>query len=158
MLHTLSFSCRTKQSTSLLSILSSNNNYNMNKLLCKCFSAKNKRKFESKNISKPEDDSSLIEFQHLLRLFYKKSHPDLLRSSNPEYANLNDNSMQELNGILTIAKQYNEFSARMVKNVPFYIKNNDKIDFINLRIVTSGGHFKNPLTTSFEDFFIAAGD
>jgi len=59
---------------------------------------KERRKYQQQKYeNKSNNDSNLPEFQVLLRQLYKKSHPDLLRSSFPSESIINDNSMQLLN-------------------------------------------------------------
>lgn len=112
--------------------------------------------FDTRRNQKIEDLSSLPEFQHLLRQLYKKSHPDLLRASNPDFAEINDTSMQLLNGLLSTIKVYNENPTAMVKAIPFYVRNGQTIDKIDLKIRTCGGDSRRSLTNSFEDFFFNA--
>jgi len=102
------------------------------------------------------DSSSLPEFQHLLRQLYRKSHPDLLRASHPDFAVINDTSMQLLNGLLSTIKVYNENPKAMVKSIPFHVRNDQIIEKIDLKIRTSGGDCKRALTASFEEFFVNA--
>lgn len=73
-----------------------------------------------KKVDAPEVECA--DFQSLLRSLYKKSHPDLLRSSFPEQADTNDQSMQLLNGILTTIKQYNAYPPRTKRSLPFFVR------------------------------------
>ena len=99
----------------------------------------------------------LPEFQVLLRQLYRKSHPDLLRASHPEAAEVNDSSMQLLNGVLSTIKKFNQFPAQIVKTIPFNVKNGDQVTVVNLKIQTAGGDCRRALTGSFRDFFYDAG-
>jgi Domain of unknown function (DUF4460) len=103
-----------------------------------------------------EKTDSLPQFSSLLRVLYKKSHPDLLRASHPELAEANDVSMRTLNGILTTLKQYNEYPAQIIQTLPFHMKNSKTgaIEEVDLRIKTAGGDSARSLTASFEDFFL----
>ena len=67
------------------------------------------------------NSAALPSFSSLMRLFYKQSHPDLLRSTASDCADINDQSMQVLNGILSTLKEDNAYPPRMVKNIPFYL-------------------------------------
>ena len=78
------------------------------------------QKYENKN--NDNNHNSLPEFQVLLRQLYKKSHPDLLRSSFPSESIINDNSMQLLNSVLTSIKSTDDMPPAMKKSIPFYIK------------------------------------
>lgn len=104
-----------------------------------------------------EDAVALPEFQVLLRQLYRKSHPDLLRASHPSAAEVNDSSMQLLNGILTTIKKYNEYPAQIVKTIPFYMKSGDDLIVVNLKIQTAGGDCRRALTGSFREFFFDTG-
>jgi hypothetical protein len=132
------------------------------KTLIANFSGKNKNRerkmqqYNSNTDDNNQDLSPLPQFQHLLRQLYKKSHPDLLRASNPDFAVTNDTSFQLLNGILSTIKVYNEHPAAMVKAIPFYVRNGVIIEKIDLKIRTGGGFCRRALTVSFEEFFIKA--
>lgn len=104
-----------------------------------------------------DDAVTLPEFQVLLRQLYRRSHPDLLRASHPEAAEVNDSSMQLLNGILSTVKKFNQFPAQIVKTIPFNVKSGDQITLTNLKIQTAGGDCKRALTLSFREFFFETG-
>ena len=112
-------------------------------------------------LKKPRDIKdnavTLPEFQVLLRQLYRKSHPDLLRASHPEAAEVNDSSMQLLNGILSTIKKFNQFPAQIVKTIPFHIKNGDQVTVVSLKIQTAGGDCRRSLTGSFRNFFYDSG-
>ena len=99
----------------------------------------------------------LPEFQHLLRQLYRKSHPDLIRASHPELAEVNDSSMQLLNGILTTVKKYNEYPPQIVKSIPFHVRKGENLELVHLNIKTAGGDCRRSLFTSFKNFFLASG-
>jgi len=94
------------------------------------------------------------DFQSLLRNLYKKSHPDLLRGSNPDIADINDSSMQILNGVLSTIKT-SEFPPAIMKKLPFWTKDAKTGQLVckMLNIQTAGGYSKNQLTACFEQFF-----
>ena len=102
--------------------------------------------------------AALPEFAHLMRQLYKRAHPDLLRSTSPELAANNDESMQTVNGILSTVKTYNEFPAQIVKTIPFHLRMPDgNLERHDLRIQTAGGDCKRQLTVAFEAFFVVTG-
>jgi hypothetical protein len=94
-------------------------------------------------------NNTIPDFQALLRQFYKRGHPDLLRASHPDYATINDQSFQELNGILSSIKTPGEFPPAMIKSVPFYLKKNGAVSLSELHIRTSGGDCRKQLTKTF---------
>lgn len=105
------------------------------------------------------NDEQLPQFSNLLRQFYRRSHPDVLRSLNVEYADINDQSWQLLNGILSTLKESNTYPPRMIKTIPFYIINKENqtgFECIELNIKTDGGDCKKKITTTLQDFFIAS--
>jgi len=94
----------------------------------------------------------------LLRQFYKQTHPDILRSSNSQYADSNSDSMQVLNGILTTIKGVNQYPQRMYTEIPFFVKSNDgTINKVSLVIRTAGGDCRKQLTSAFEQLFTQCG-
>ena len=104
-----------------------------------------------------KDDAEYPIFANLLRQLYRRAHPDILRSANPEYAQINDSSMQLLNGILSTIKQYNEYPSQIIKTIPFYMKSSDgTLRLVNLSIRTAGGDCRRSMMSSFESFFIDA--
>ena len=110
--------------------------------------------------SKVESDESLPLFPTLLRNFYKKVHPDLLRAQSPMEAEVNDSSMKELNGVLSSIKVYNEHPPAMVKNIAFYVKGSSGgsgLTKVNLQLKTAGGDCKRSLMRTFQDFFSRTG-
>lgn len=100
-----------------------------------------------------------IDVNASLRQFYKRSHPDVLRSSNPHYADVNSESMQVLNGILSTVKVVNSYPPRTVLDIPFYVKmdTNNQIEKHQLSIRTGGGECKKQLKASLEQFFLGCG-
>lgn len=114
----------------------------------------NKKRF--KRIS--ESSINLPDFKSLLRQFYKKSHPDLLRSSNPEASIVNDQSFKELNGILSIISSNGEYPPQMIKTIPFYVLKEDKsISRFQLTLRTAGGDSRKQLARCFSVFFRDTG-
>ena len=120
--------------------------------------SKERRKYQQQKYENKNDDSNLPEFQVLLRQLYKKSHPDLLRSSFPSESIINDNSMQLLNSVLTAIKSTDEMPPAMKKIIPFYVKTaQNEVKVVTLNINTSGGYSKNNITSTFETFFLDCG-
>lgn len=99
-------------------------------------------------------ENGVPEFQTLLRNLYKRSHPDLLRGNHPDIADINDSSMQILNGVLSTIKT-SEFPPAIIKKLPFWIKDPKSGQLVckMLNIQTAGGYSKNQLTACFEEFF-----
>jgi hypothetical protein len=111
-------------------------------------------KFRQKNLAQ----QSAVEFATLLRQLYRKSHPDLLRHSHPEIAEMNDHSMQVLNGILSTIKT-EQFPQSIWKDITFHLKvagTNELKPYV-LQIRTGGGDCKNHLTQTFTSFFMETG-
>ena len=110
-----------------------------------------------------ESDESLPVFPNLLRNFYKKVHPDLLRAQSPMEADVNDSSMKELNGVLSSIKVYGEHPPAMVKNITFYVRgysdngNGNELKKVSLQLKTAGGDCKRLLMSTFQDFFGRTG-
>ena len=105
-------------------------------------------------------EAELPQFSGLLRQFYKQTHPDLLRATHNEFADVNDQSWQTLNGILSTCKEMNSFPPRMTKSIPFYMRSSaEESGFrqINLRIKTAGGDCRKQLTVTLSDFFVESG-
>ena len=115
------------------------------------------RRSRSNSSSTLKETGPVPDFHELLRQLYRKSHPDLLRASHPQLAEVNDSSMQLLNGILSTIKKYNEYPAQIVKTIPFHIRDGQEIKLAHLRIQTAGGDCRRALSTSFQDFFLAVG-
>ena len=115
-----------------------------------------------------------IDVNTSLRNLYKRSHPDILRSTNAEYAQVNSDSMQILNGILSTVKKANSYPPATHKDIPFYVKvtmNNNSGSNYNsnnsdeqvvqrhlLCIRTAGGDCKKQLKISLEQFFVGCGN
>jgi hypothetical protein len=102
----------------------------------------------------------LPQFAGLLRQFYRQSHPDLLRASHAEFADINDQSWQTLNGILSTIKEVNSYPPRMTKTIPFYLRaanTESGLKHIELTVRTGGGDCKKQLTVTMQDFFVASG-
>lgn len=102
--------------------------------------------------------SNLPDFQKLIRELYKKAHPDILYSTYPKEASVNDASMQILNGIITTLKSTEEYPQATRKKIPFYMKGStSKLECRHLDIRIGGGYCKKQLTKSFEAFFADCG-
>jgi hypothetical protein len=107
---------------------------------------------------KSQGGANVPTFNDLLRQFYKRSHPDLLRSSYPDYAEINDRSLQLLNGILSSCKEYNKNPPQTSLSIPFHIMSeNNTIVAHELKIRTNGGDCRSHLTKSFQTFFVESG-
>jgi hypothetical protein len=106
-------------------------------------------------------DPDIPDFAGLLRQFYKKTHPDLLRAAQPVYADVNDISWQTLNGILSTIKESNSYPPRMIQDIPFYLRAPppDQGTFIcaQLQIRTDGGDCRKKFTLTLQQFFVASG-
>lgn len=97
------------------------------------------------------------QFAGLLRQFYKQTHPDILRASNSEYADINDQSWKTLNGILSTIKEVNSYPPQMVKTIPFHMRSSTSstgFKQVDLRIRTAGGDCKKQLTVTMQNFFV----
>ena len=106
------------------------------------------------------DAKDMPKFGTLLKQVYKKSHPDLLSSSHPDLAQVNDQSIQLLNGVLSSVKTMGEFPPQIVQTIPLHLldpENEIGTRNITLRIETAGGDCQKSLTKSFETFFQDAG-
>lgn len=99
----------------------------------------------------------LPEFTHLLRNLYKRAHPDLLRHSHPEFADINDKSIQVLNGVLDTVKATHSHPPQTIVDIPFNVKSLDQPNVYEthtLRLRLGGGYCKKQLTKTFEEFFL----
>lgn len=117
------------------------------------------RNIQSKFL-KQEDlkEGEEITFQEIIRNFYKKAHPDLIRSSNPDFAQLNDESMQHLNGLLTTIKTNNQYPPQIIREIPFQLRLSDgTFKKVVLNIKTAGGDCRRQLKQQFSSFFKEAG-
>lgn len=109
-----------------------------------------------KGVSSQQADTPL--FSNLIREFYKRSHPDILRSDYPDHATINMESMQVLNGVLSTIKEESQYPPRMLQNVTFFIRSQNKtVEKHELRILTAGGDCRKQLSLSFELFFQQTG-
>ena len=118
------------------------------------------------------------EFSQLVKLFYKKSHPDLIRHSSPEYADVNNASFQQLNEVLSTIKSTNinnEYPPIMNKSISFYMRKDaneiistptsssiaatagtdttNEFKQVILTLKTSGDYCRTALYQSFQSFF-----
>jgi len=104
------------------------------------------------------NEADLPEFSNLLKQFYKRAHPDLIRSSRPELADVNTESLQLLNGVLSTLKENKEYPPLMKKRIPFHLKiDNGEFSKIELHVNIAGGDCKRSLSRSFQTFFQDAG-
>jgi hypothetical protein len=104
------------------------------------------------------DKEALPDFQHLIRQLFKKAHPDLVRSSNEEYAARNEESMQVLNGVLSSIKDTEGYPPAIKKKLQFHMKDgNGGYSSRELSINTGGGDSKKALTRTFATFFKDTG-
>ena len=96
------------------------------------------------------------EFGQLIKLFLKRSHPDVIRHSSPQQADINNRSFQQLNEVLSSIK-CNEYPNLMNKTLTFYMRNenhsNPGLKEVNLTLVTAGGDSRKALFKSFQAFF-----
>lgn len=103
------------------------------------------------------DESTLPLFADLMRKIYLRSHPDLLRASHPDKADINDASMQEVNGVLTTVKINTEFPTACKKTIPFYVKIDGDVRLVELLLNTGGGDCRHQLASCFQVFFEKTG-
>ena len=112
-------------------------------------------KYHQSKVDKLNKISVLPEFNDLLRKLYKKVHPDIISLQYPALAQNNNQSMQELNEILSTIKVNNEYPPKLLKTLTFHMKSdNGDIQAVNLVINTAGGDCRKQLTKAFTDFFI----
>jgi hypothetical protein len=120
--------------------------------------------------SKLPNEGEIPEFSNLLKQFYKRAHPDILRAHNPKIAEFNDNSFQQLNEILSAIKEINSFPPMMSKTITFYLRRNverisasiisnsiHEFSQIDLKVKLAGGDCRKSLHHSFQHFFESAG-
>ena len=104
-----------------------------------------------------KNEENLQSFHSLLRQLYRKTHPDLVRSHSEVMSKINDNSMQELNGVLSTIKT-SDFPPAIDKKFIFYVKDNNQIyQKHELHLKTSGGDCRKQLKTIFQSFFQVTG-
>jgi hypothetical protein len=84
---------------------------------------------------------------------YLSAHPDLLLSHSETMASINDNSMKELNGVLSTVKLPSEYPPAIDKVFVFYMKRGTDYEKFSLHLETSGGDSRKQLKTTFEEFF-----
>jgi hypothetical protein len=112
---------------------------------------------QERYIAKFKEDPNKPSLQSLLRGLYRRAHPDVIRHSEPDLADVNNSSMQVLNGVLSTLKVANSFPPRLSQHIPFHVKSGDTIVKYELKLVTAGGDSRRQLTTSFVEFFREAG-
>lgn len=65
----------------------------------------------------------------------------------------NDNSLKELNGVLSTVKQPSEYPPAIDKVFIFYLKKGGDYEKFTLHLETSGGDSRKRMKTTFEEFF-----
>ena len=85
------------------------------------------------------------------------AHPDLLLSHSETMSKINDNSMKELNGVLSTCKQPSEYPPAIDKVFVFYMKKESEYEKFSLHLKTSGGDSRKQLKRTFEEFFSRTG-
>jgi hypothetical protein len=121
-------------------------------------SSKNRIKHLERNRAFYERDADIPDFKSLMRQFYKISHPDIIRSTDPVAADINDQSFKELNGVLDTIKRATEYPASSLKVIPFYLVKNDRsVMKSNITIRTAGGDSRKQLARCFVAFFKEIG-
>ena len=108
-------------------------------------------------IAKFAEDPNRPFLQSLLRAFYMKAHPDVIRHSKPDLADVNTTSIQVLNGVLSTLKVANDYPPRICQSIPFHVKVGELIVLHHLELETAGGDSKRQLTDSFTKFFKSVG-
>lgn len=111
---------------------------------------------KGKHLADAVQQVDLPEFSSLMREMYKKGHPDIVRSADKAKSEINDNSFQVLNGILTTIKT-TAYPPQIIQTIPFYLKTETGLRCTELHVKTAGGECKRQVTKSFSDFFIASG-
>lgn len=104
-----------------------------------------------------DSDASAPEFANLLKTFYKKSHPDIIRSYDAQKAEENDVAFQQLNELLSTIKENNSYPPQQNRTLIFNVKDNNNFKKVPLVIKTSGGECRKALYDTFSRFFLAAG-
>lgn len=104
-----------------------------------------------------DSESTAPEFSNLMKIFYKKSHPDILRSYNIQKAEENDAAFQQLNELLSTIKENNSYPPQQNRTLTFNVKENNTFKKVPLVIKTSGGECRKALYDSFSRFFLATG-
>lgn len=95
-------------------------------------------------------------FGHLLKQLYKKTHPDLLRSTCAISASHNDKQWQVLNGILSTIKD-NQYPPAIRSQMSLFLHGSSTpLQSVQLTIHTAGGDCKRSLTKSFSELFAQA--
>lgn len=84
------------------------------------------------------------------------AHPDLLLSYSEAMSKVNDNSLKELNGVLSTVKQPSEYPPAIDKVFVFYLKKDADYEKFTLHLETSGGDSRKQLKNTFEEFFSRA--
>lgn len=123
------------------------------------FGTKSKKRVHYSKIQSIIDNDAIIDFKTLMRKFYIKAHPDLLKSTNLEASEVNDRSFQELNNVISTIKGNVEYPPMMNRFIPFYIFSEDRIAITmhKLNLKTAGGDSRKQLMKCFSGFFQAIG-
>lgn len=131
-------------------------NYQLNSV--RSFSNKWKMR-QDRNRSYAQALENMPDFKSLLREFYKLAHPDLIRAGNPTAADINDQSFQELNGVISTIKGSVEYPPAMIKTIQFHVVNrkDNTTNIVQLRLKTGGGDSKKQLARCFTEFFVNVG-
>ena len=128
-----------------------------------------RKRFENKiaemNKAKPS-------FESLFREMQKKVHPDILRSSHPQEASINEGSLQIINSVLSVVKESGNLRPDPWGGViQFYVKQDNKtinsetgetgeeentagIKLVEVLLDTTG---KRKIKKAFEEMFALAG-
>lgn len=108
-------------------------------------------------------------FESLFREMQKKVHPDILRSTHPQEASINEGSLQIINNVLSVVKESGNLRPDPFGGViQLYVKSNNKIvntetgeeeDVLGIKLVevlldTTG---KRKIKKAFEEMFSLAG-
>ena len=112
----------------------------------------------NKRLANGNSNGNVPQFSQLLKTFYLKAHPDLIRSVNSQYSEENDNSFQQLNEVISSIKECNSYPPQISKSLAFNLMNKDRqFTKVNLIIKTPGGDCRKLLSKTFQDFFQSAG-
>lgn len=134
----------------------SHNRSKVSRCIYREYNKPNKRNWKGKKSQK--DDEQLPDFQSLMRVFYRKAHPDMLRAIDSAKADVNDSSFQVLNGVLSQIKKANDYPPMMLKRLPFHVKESDgTIKLYELKLRAAGGDCRNLFIRCFSEFFQGLG-
>ena len=98
---------------------------------------------------------------NLLKQFYLKVHPDVIGSINKTAADVNNQSVQELNSFFQSLIDTDEpYPPKQHIKLPFYIRtNNDNknVRKVFCRLQTNGGNCKNTVSKALQEFWLKVG-